>query len=744
MNRCIRNFVFTILLVSSSFAAGEWTTGANLPVSKQSQTLDLANGLFYQYGGENGSNTASNELAVYNPISNAWTNLTSSTAAARWGHASTYCNGKIYYIGGLSSGGTYKDVFAFDPNDIDGSNPYGQWDSTSYPDIGTQLHDGTAVCHNNTVYYFGGLNGGPAQNAFYSLDTTNPNSWSTISNSVDGRRGHAMVLIDGKIYLVGGTEGTSGAAIVDHVDIYDISGNSWSTGADMATDAYQVCGISYDDKVVIFGGFNTAFVAKVQVYDPAGDSWSESLYPENDTAKFDVGCEVSGQKMYVAGGWNGSLLDDLDVLTFTSSPGSVGSPNHIPKFDDNGDLVNSVIVENAGKIGVGTSTPDQALEVNGGIKIGDVATGTEGTIRYDGTFNTFEGYDGSDWITLGTSSGYWTQNGESDLYMAAGGVGIHELDPEARLEVVGPSGSPSVANATIIVKSQRDATLPNYDPIMALGSSSKAMTPDDQGTVWIAADSKDGSEGANIALMPNNGNIGLKTHRPFMDVQLKFTGGWQIDELDHIAFNYNMYEDGSDDRYIVNQNKAATLRLSNGAFRFFNTDTASTNYFSVINDLTERMVLDTEGNLGIGLSNPTHRLTVRAGTATDGIRFENSSGDLRYFADLSSDNMQMGLYDSSDALNTIIRASGPSVFLGGNVGVGVSSPSEELEVSGTIKTDVIETDSVDFSSNSTSSITCDSSTEGKMVYSVASGEGSVSACVITGGSSYTWKKLKFE
>ncbi|WP_147678027.1 hypothetical protein [Algibacter pacificus] len=50
------------------------------------------------------------------------------------------------------------------------------------------------------------------------------------------------------------------------------------------------------------------------------------------------------------------------------------------------------------QVGVNNSTPDQALDVNGKIKLSDDATTpTAGTMRYNNTDSAFEGHDGTQW-----------------------------------------------------------------------------------------------------------------------------------------------------------------------------------------------------------------------------------------------------------------------------------------------------------------------------------------------------------
>ncbi|GAA0747045.1 hypothetical protein [Gaetbulibacter jejuensis] len=55
------------------------------------------------------------------------------------------------------------------------------------------------------------------------------------------------------------------------------------------------------------------------------------------------------------------------------------------------------------QVGINTDTPNQALDVNGKIKIGnDGTTPTEGTVRYSAT-GDFEGYTANGWTSLTTS-----------------------------------------------------------------------------------------------------------------------------------------------------------------------------------------------------------------------------------------------------------------------------------------------------------------------------------------------------
>ena len=56
------------------------------------------------------------------------------------------------------------------------------------------------------------------------------------------------------------------------------------------------------------------------------------------------------------------------------------------------------------QVGVNNTTPEQALDVNGKIKLTDDATApSAGTLRYNDADGDFEGYNGSEWKSLTTA-----------------------------------------------------------------------------------------------------------------------------------------------------------------------------------------------------------------------------------------------------------------------------------------------------------------------------------------------------
>ena len=60
-----------------------------------------------------------------------------------------------------------------------------------------------------------------------------------------------------------------------------------------------------------------------------------------------------------------------------------------------------MVIDDNGKVGIGTTAPTTKLEVAGSIKVGnDGDTATNGTIRYNSTTNKFQGYANGAWVDL--------------------------------------------------------------------------------------------------------------------------------------------------------------------------------------------------------------------------------------------------------------------------------------------------------------------------------------------------------
>lgn len=154
---------------------------------------------------------------------------------------------------------------------------------------------------------------GEGDPATFVYDLTQ-NTWSTGAARPNPGNHHAAEVIDGKLYLFGGLmEGSEG-----EVQVYDPVANSWSPRADMpfaagSSSTALIGGHVYVAGGIIGGNSPTAFTTnRVARYDPAADAWTE-LAPmpagRNHTA-----AATDGAKLWVFGG-RGPGSGDRNVTT---------------------------------------------------------------------------------------------------------------------------------------------------------------------------------------------------------------------------------------------------------------------------------------------------------------------------------------------------------------------------------------------------------------------------------------------
>lgn len=151
---------------------------------------------------------------------------------------------------------------------------------------------------------------------------------------------------------------------------------------------------------------------------PAGSSYA---FDESGVEKAGVG--YNGTNMFV-------------VNVETGGAVTVGAESHVV-MSTNG--VEKMRVALNGNVGIGTTSPTEKLQVNGGIRIGAATGNGAGTIRYTGS--DFEGRVGSNWesLTGGGSGSVWTVSG-ANTFFNSGNVGIGTNSPAHKLQVNGDIG----------------------------------------------------------------------------------------------------------------------------------------------------------------------------------------------------------------------------------------------------------------------------------------------------------------
>jgi N-acetylneuraminic acid mutarotase len=304
--------------LSQITAGNVWFTMAPMPTARTALAAASVNGKVYAVGGMNATGqTFLNTVEVYDSSTNSWSTA-ASMPAARSLLAAAAVNGKVYAIGGtnISTGFPLNTVEVYDPN----SNSW----TTSSPTAGgvpgpvapmpTPRQGLAAAVVNGKVYAIGGVDS--VGNVLNIVEVYDPisNSWNppgplgTPTGMPTARVGLAAAVVNGKIYAVGGEDGTF-SIIFNTVEVYDPSTNSWSTAGSMPTARLNLAAAAVNGKVyAIAGEHSTSSLISntVEVYDPGSDSWSTAA--SRPTASNGLGAAAAGGLIYAIGGFTGASV----------------------------------------------------------------------------------------------------------------------------------------------------------------------------------------------------------------------------------------------------------------------------------------------------------------------------------------------------------------------------------------------------------------------------------------------------
>jgi N-acetylneuraminic acid mutarotase len=247
----------------------------------------------FVFGGERiSSATVVNTTRIYDTATNTWsTGATMPDVRAFMG--SGYFNGKIYLLGGYSTGSvapSFGQVWEYDP-------VLNTWNASRMAMPATLGGPGFGII-NGHIYIAGGRDlANTNLNTLYDYDIA-ANTWTVRANMPAGVNVPGSAVIAGKLWLFGGGNPFSGPATIP--------------GAD------NKGGVKASLKQV----FNPETTNALQVYDPGTDTWSSgpSL---NQQRSFPAGTDV-GNTAVAVGGYTGT--DTTTSVEINVTGGGCASP----------------------------------------------------------------------------------------------------------------------------------------------------------------------------------------------------------------------------------------------------------------------------------------------------------------------------------------------------------------------------------------------------------------------------------
>ncbi len=230
----------------------------------------------------------------YDPDANNWTAVTPPPVYYTWG-AVAACQNKIYMTGG--------PTHVYDPTT-------GSWENSSSLPINLWGYKANVV--NDKIYVISGEKPAPLgifdlSDATYVYDPA-ADSWSTLASIPTPVSGYASAVVDNKIYIIGGTTGTSGSVVVtDMVQIFDPEKNQWTNCTRIPTGVFQAAacstsGIFAPKRIYVVGGHYGPNLN--QVYDPETAIWSSATsLPDS---RWLASLVNVNDALYAVGGLNGT------------------------------------------------------------------------------------------------------------------------------------------------------------------------------------------------------------------------------------------------------------------------------------------------------------------------------------------------------------------------------------------------------------------------------------------------------
>ena len=410
-----------------------------------------------------------------------------------------------------------------------------------------------------------------------------------------------------------------------------------------------------------------------------------------NTASWDhviVGTTAQGQiytRTYAQ--FMGDVATGISLSSYVTGSGTT---NYLPKFTGGSALGNSQIFDNGTNVGIGTTSPTTLFHIHSTTAdtiLNVKSTVGQGQIRLDGA--------ATDWSELnyfkaGTRTfGISVQHSVDKLFIHgasevnnpfitvtnSGNVGIGTTSPSQKLDVNGyakfTSGIILDGGATSHYRefiwntsgfNRWDLYVYGAEPGSNVG-----------GDLFLARYADNGAYLANtVTFQRSTGNVGIGTTSPAEKLHVSGNSvGITIDGTTASRTYYNRAG-----AYIW----STGLRAGDTKFHIYDERSA------------DRFVIDDSGNVGIGTTTPGAKLAISvavAGTDTEQIRFNRTADGLRYNSIYNKPSSSAGIpselsFRLSDGVTTTSQATVMTLIGNGNVGIGTTTPSTLLDVSGVI------------------------------------------------------------
>lgn len=323
---------------------GSWVRKADLPSHRDNLTATAANGKIYAIGGlQVGTGAGSGykkTVYEYDPTTNLWSSK-AEMSIGRDGLSAITVNNKVYAMGGMDENGNYLNLNEmYDP-------VTNTW--TTKANMPVSLAYFAIAQENSKIYVIGGKlekNANLATyatNAVYEYDTIT-DTWSTKTSMPTKRSYVSATNIDGKIYVVSGSNYTTAIAYTTAVEMYNPYTDTWTSVAPAPVGKSGASVQSVNGRLYLIGGRQSASVVtnSVEEYNPGTDTW-RSVASKRFVYEVMGSAELNG-KIYTISGSSSKMVEEftppvIESVSIPTNPLNLNATGGNSKVDLTWDAV---------------------------------------------------------------------------------------------------------------------------------------------------------------------------------------------------------------------------------------------------------------------------------------------------------------------------------------------------------------------------------------------------------------------
>ena len=211
-----------------------------------------------------------------------------------------------------------------------------EWNETDWPPFaGGWRDEHAAVVLDHTVVVLGGFHQVDFANSVLALNLAEPNKqWREGPPMNQKRYGHAAVVCNGGVYVMGGNNGFSSLDCIERIDAHDMLQSSRTTTSSnpplyespwttltcrLSARRYGFCAVAVQNRyLVVLGGYNEGRkdLSSVDILDTTNHSVTTG--PSLNIARTFCASAVIGHRIFVVGGDNNDdALDSVEYLEFS-------------------------------------------------------------------------------------------------------------------------------------------------------------------------------------------------------------------------------------------------------------------------------------------------------------------------------------------------------------------------------------------------------------------------------------------